>query len=75
MAIEQANIDHWFKYHTPDADDIVAYGNMRNKAKELAECILANTPPSADQTVAIRLLRECIMTANAARALKGKQHG
>jgi len=72
MAIEQAQLDNWFQYHTPNADDVVAYGEIRSKAKELAECIIANTPPSADQTAAIRLLRDCVMTANAARACGGK---
>jgi len=72
MAIEQSQLDNWFQYHTPNADDVVAYGEIRNKAKEFAECIIANTPASADQTAAIRLLRECVRTANAARACGGK---
>jgi len=33
--------------------------------------LIDNTPTSADQTAAIRLLREAVMTANAAIALEG----
>jgi len=42
------------------------------KAKELGQVIVDNTPTSADQTAAIRLLREAVMTANASIALDGK---
>ena len=33
-------------------------------AKVFASVLLANTPPSADQTAAIRKVREAVMTAN-----------
>jgi hypothetical protein len=38
---------------------------------ELAMTILDNTPVCADQSAAIRHLRECVMTANGAIALNG----
>ena len=40
--------------------------------RPLAETIVLNTPASADQTAAIRLIREAVMTANAAIACDGK---
>jgi hypothetical protein len=49
----------------------VAYEAIRKKARELAETILEVTPMSADQQAALRHVREAVMTANAAIALKG----
>lgn len=60
-----------FKYHSPKEDQPQRYEAIRNKALELANVICDNTPPSADQTAAIRLLREAVMTANASIALNG----
>lgn len=64
-------IDDLFTYHGPTGDQPARYDAIRTKAKELAHVIVDQTPPSADQTAAIRKLRECVMTANAAIALKG----
>lgn len=66
------DIDHIFKYHAPKSDQIDKYQTIRDGAKAFAEIVIANTPASADQTAAIRKLRECVMTANAAIALDGK---
>lgn len=60
-----------FKYHSPKGDQPKKYEMIRGKALELAELIVQETPTSADQTAAIRLLREAVMTANAAIALEG----
>lgn len=60
-----------FKYHSPKGDQPKKYEMIRGKALELAELIVRETPPSADQTASIRLLRESVMTANAAIALEG----
>ncbi len=65
-------IDNWFTYHEPTEADRVAYVAIREKAKELAKVILVNTPPSADQTSAIRKLRECVWVANSSIACQGK---
>lgn len=66
--ITQLDIDNWFIYHPPDLGQIPRYSKIREKAHELAMIILENTPSNADQTAAIRKLRECVMTANAAIA-------
>lgn len=66
--IEQKDIENWFSYHAPNAEQVEQYKTLRDAAKEFAKLIVSITPPSADQTAAIRLLRECVMTANAAIA-------
>jgi len=64
-------IDVWFVYHAPTADDLTAYAAIREHARNLAHIIVLFTPSCADQTAALRKLRECVMTANAAIACKG----
>jgi hypothetical protein len=66
------DIENIFTYHKPTADQLPKYEAIRAKAKELAHVIVDSTPASADQTAAIRLLREAVMTANACIALEGK---
>ena len=70
--ITQSQIDNWFTYHSPTADDQVGYVAIRVASKALAETIVKHTPSSADQSAAIRLLREAVMTANASIACKGQ---
>lgn len=64
-------LDDIFRYHPPSSDDMVAYEKLRSAAKDFALVIVDLTPACADQTAAIRLVREAVMTANAAIALKG----
>ena len=72
MAIDDAVLDNWFTYHAPTPDLPAKYEAIRAAGKALAEVIVANAPPSADQTAAIRKVREAVMTANAALACGGK---
>jgi len=72
MPLTLDNIDNWFKYHAPIPEQVEKYTRLRESAKQFAECILENTPQSADQTAAIRKVREAVMTANAAIACGGK---
>jgi hypothetical protein len=71
MAISIEDLDAIFTYHD-DPKKVPHYLNVRAAAKNLARVILENTPASPDQTVAIRKVREAVMTANAAIALDGK---
>lgn len=64
-----AEIENTFSYHAPKGDQTDRYQKIRDKAKELAHVILECTPSCADQTAAIRKLRESVMTANAAIAI------
>lgn len=71
MPVTTANVDDVFSYHAPKEGQPAQYEAIRGKAREMAQVILANTPGCADQQAAIRLLREAVMTANAAIALGG----
>lgn len=66
--MNKAEIENFFVYHAPNDAQIPLYNKLRQKARELADVINECTPPSADQTAAIRKVREAVMTANAAIA-------
>jgi len=61
-------IENWFTYHSPKHEQLERYQMLRDKAKELAYDIIVCCPEGADRSAAIRKLRECVMTANAAIA-------
>lgn len=67
--------EHVFTYRAPTPAQQHAYELIRADAKRLAYTIMGCTPVCADQSAAIRSLREAVMTANAAIALKGRLHG
>lgn len=71
MPIKKDDLDTIFQYHPADEVQLRQYTAIRSKAKEMAEVILDNTPSCADQSSALRQLRETVMTANAAVALRG----
>ena len=56
------------------ADVLAVDAETRAKAKEFAEAVLMFTPKSADQSAAIRKIREAVMTANAAIAISFSEH-
>lgn len=62
--ITQSDLDNWFVYHSPRPGQQKRYVAIREAAKKLAETIVSNTTASADQTYAIRLVRQAVMTAN-----------
>lgn len=64
-------IANLFTYHPPRGDQGDRYIRIREAARNLAQTIIDNTPASADQTAAIRKVREAMMTANAAIAVNG----
>ena len=64
-------LEETFTYHAPDGCDLEHYAAIRAGAKEFALLLASYTPRCADQTAAIRHVREAVMTANAAVALKG----
>lgn len=68
MAMTDHDIERWFTYHTPTEGQVVCYQEIRDAAKDFAYLIRRVTPASADQTAAIRKVREAVMTANAAIA-------
>jgi hypothetical protein len=68
MPITHDDIHNWFTYHPPTPEQGMRYVAIRDAARNFAFMILANTPASADQTVAIRKVREAVMVANASIA-------
>jgi hypothetical protein len=69
---DSPTLDYIFRYHPPSPDQIPKYQAIRDAALEFAKVLIVNTPTCADQTAAIRKLRECVMTANSAIALDGR---
>lgn len=67
-----AAIEEWFMYHAQTPEQQVRYQTLRSCAKDLARVIVMCCPRSADRTAALRKLRECVMTANAAIACHGR---
>jgi hypothetical protein len=65
-------VEDFFSYHAPTSDQLLRYDAVRSAARAFALVLYAETPTSADQTAAIRKLRECVMTANASIALGGR---
>jgi hypothetical protein len=71
--ITAEQLDNWFTYHAPTGQPQVdAYQRIREAGKALATAIVESSPASADQTAAVRHVREAVMTANAAIACGGK---
>jgi hypothetical protein len=67
-----AELRNWFTYHPPTTGQQDKYVNIREAALRFAQVVAQNTPPSADQTVAIRAIREAVMWANASIACGGQ---
>lgn len=66
------DLDHIFKHHPPTPEQLPKYTELREAAKAFAAKVVELTPPSADQSAAIRHIREAVMTANASIALGGR---
>ena len=69
--ITDEQLQNWFTYHAPQPGQQEKYVEIRNAALDFAKVIRNNTPSSADCTVAIRKVREAVMTANQAIACGG----
>lgn len=70
--ISDSKLLNWFSYHAPEGDQQARYVSIRLAALDFAQVIVANTPDCADQSAAIRKVREAVMTANAAIACEGR---
>lgn len=69
----QDKLDNWFSHHPPATPaDVARYERLRAAGKAFAEVIVHETPASADQSAALRHVREAVMTANAAIACGGQ---
>jgi hypothetical protein len=72
MPFDEELLKHIFTYHPTEPGDISKYEQIRDAALSFARVVVANTPISADQSAAVRYIRNAVMTANAAVALKGR---
>lgn len=66
--VTQKRLNNDFTYHAPKGDQVERYAIIREKAHELALVICQCSPPSREQSVALTLLDQVVMTANAAIA-------
>lgn len=64
-------LDQVFAYQKVDESQITAMDAIRIAAHDLATVIERVCPDCVDRSVSIRILRECVFTANAAISLKG----
>lgn len=72
--MSQSNFDpeYVFEHHAATPEKLAHYDAIHAAAKLFAQTLLAHTPPSDDQSAALRLLREATMIACAAVALDGR---
>lgn len=66
------DIENIFTYHKPTEDQLPKYKAVREAAMQFALILTQYTPVCADQSAAMRKLRECVHVANASIALNGK---
>lgn len=62
------NLEALFRHHPPMGDQAERYETIRNAGWHFALVIQEMTPPSAEQTLAIRALHLAVMHANTAIA-------
>jgi hypothetical protein len=71
MQVTLDNVHDVVRHHAPDDYGINKIGHIRMAAENMITAILETTPVCADQSAAIRHVREAMMTANAAIVLDG----
>lgn len=72
---DELEVMHIFTYHAPTPDEVKRMEQIRLAARRLATVLVQNVPSCADRSAALRKLRECSMTANAAIVLNRKPEG
>jgi hypothetical protein len=68
----EAAIDDAFEYHKWDEAKVARGGAVRKALADAVKAIVANVPPSADRTTAIRKIREARMDCNSAITHDGR---
>lgn len=53
-----------FEYHKPTDEQTLSIMTVRQACRDLYQVLLAEVPPSAERTLAIRKLEECSMWSN-----------
>lgn len=72
--ITAADLENRFTYHAPKPSQPDKYEGIRHWAKEFARHIVANTPDSREQSLAITHLEEVVYWANASIARHDGEH-
>jgi hypothetical protein len=72
LQITEELLNDLFTYHAPTPEQLPKYAAINAAAKAFAKAILDNTSSCADQSHAIRLIRDARMWGNAAVALNGR---
>lgn len=65
-------LENWFTHHWPTMEQVEQYQRIRSEGHRFAAILTALIPPCPDRSVAIRKVREAVMTANAAIACGGR---
>lgn len=68
MPVTPEELHERFIYHPPKEGQPELYQALRDKGKELAELIVASTPESREQALALTNLEQACFWANAAIA-------
>lgn len=68
MPVTPGEIATRFTYHAPKPGQPEVYEKLRAGARELAALIVANTPDSREQALALTRVEEAVFWANAAVA-------
>ena len=67
-------IEELFTYHSPSEVQRDQYLRIRSAAKSLVRVIDSTCPAGPDRTVAVRKVRDAVMTANASIATGNAQY-
>lgn len=67
--LTKEELKNLFTYHSPTPEQAARYELINAAALYFAEVVLDNTPASADQSAAIRQIREARMTANSSHRM------
>lgn len=70
MAITFEEVSNLLSYHSMSQGQLDRSALLRIAAKNFAFVLIEHTQPSADQSAALRHIREALFTANAAIALE-----
>lgn len=68
VMIDNEELATRFTYHPPIGDQPMRYVAIREGARTLADLIVASTPGSREQSLALTALEEAVFWANAAIA-------
>lgn len=68
---DTADLNHWFTHHPPAGDQVARYQELRQKAREFAQCVDDLCGVTLESGQAMLLLRQAVMMANASIACNG----